>query len=96
MSDVIGTCRSCDKVKRVFDVGAFDSSLFCKRCIQRYGAQEIRETANAALAMRSQPKQKFCLRCGDPSIEGGPPMCTSCSDVYREKFGRPVRWGPSA
>ena len=88
-----GICASCDRRTFVYDVGAYDFSLFCKPCRKRYGDQNLKEVANAALSMREQKtKDRTCLRCGSPLIAGSRPMCQNCEGAYRERFGTTVKW----
>ena len=89
----LGICSSCDKEARLIDVGAFDFTAFCAKCVERYGARELREVSNAALAIREAPKRpKVCLRCSAPLVQGSRPMCSNCNEVYRATFGSEVRW----
>ena len=47
---LLGICAGCDKQdRRLVDVGAFDQSLFCFDCVEKFGATELGQVSNAAL-----------------------------------------------
>ena len=89
-----GECASCNRTVPLHDVGAYDLTKFCVECIRRYGATALQASANAALAVREAPKkERNCFRCNSRLILGSAPMCSTCNQAYKDRFGKEVVWG---
>jgi hypothetical protein len=91
---LIGTCASCDKENLpVYDIFAYDQSKFCRQCIQRYGKETLVAAANAALAAKKLATMRtHCIRCNAELLTARDPMCNTCQGVYRDRFGKGVRF----